>query len=279
MSTREASRRIDAHQHYWRVARGDYHWMPAEGPLHNDYLPEDLRPLNEAAGIDGTIVVQAAQTVAETDWLLELAAAPASSIVGVVGWVPLDDSSDPTIERLGAHPACVGVRPMLHDLTDDDWILRRVPREQLERVASQGLVLEILARPQHLAHVLRAVEAVSELTVVVDHLAKPVYRSEPGEWADRMAALAARPRTYCKLSGIVTELGPGWSVDDVRRHADHVLEAFGPDRVLFGTDWPVCLTAATHGEVVALAERLAEKLDERERDLLFGGNAEHVYGI
>jgi L-fuconolactonase len=279
MSASEAPKSIDAHQHYWRVARGDYHWMPADGPLHRDYLPDDLRPLNEAAGIDGTIVVQAAQTVAETDWLLELAADPASRIIGVVGWVPLDDPADATIERLGAHSACVGVRPMLHDLADDDWIVRSVPREQLERVASQELVFEVLARPQHLPHVLRAVEAVDELTVVVDHLAKPVYRTDPGQWAACMSALAARPRTYCKLSGIVTELGPGWRVEDVRRHADHVLETFGLDRVLFGTDWPVCLTAATHAEVVALAERLTEQLDERERGLLFGGNAEQVYGV
>jgi L-fuconolactonase len=279
VSEQAAPRRIDAHQHYWRPARGDYHWMPAEGPLHKDYLPGDLRPLNEAAGIDGTIAVQAAQTVAETDWLLELAADSASSILGVVGWAPLDDPADATIERFGANPACVGVRPMLHDLNEDDWIVKRVAPEQLERIAEQKLVLEILARPAQLPHVRQAIAAVDELTVVIDHLAKPVYQAEPGEWAAQMQALAARPDTYCKLSGIVTELRPGWRVDDVRRHVEQVLTSFGPDRILFGSDWPVCLTAASHAEVVALAQLLTEQLDEHEHALVFGGNAERVYGI
>ena len=191
--------RIDAHQHYWKVERGDYHWMPPPGrdagPLRRDYLPSDLRPLNAAAGIDGTIAIQAAQTVAETDWLLGLAAQPDSGILGVVGWAPLDVPDDRALERLGADPRCVGVRPMLHDLADEDWIARCVPATRLEDVAALGLVYEVLSFPSHLRHVLRALEPVGDLVVVVDHLSKPAYR-EATRRLGRRHARTRRPSAH-----------------------------------------------------------------------------------
>jgi L-fuconolactonase len=252
--------------------------MPADGPLHRDYLPADLAPLNAAAGIDGTIVVQAAPTVAETDWLLELAAGE-RSILGVVGWAPLDDPDDPTLARLGGERACVGVRPMLQDLADDDWIDRCVARGTLERVAAHGLVFDVLARPAQLPPALRALERVPELVAVVDHLGKPDYSCDPGGWAATIRAFAARPNTYCKLSGLISEVGRGWSRDCFRAHADVVLQAFGPDRVLFGSDWPVCLTAGSHAQVVELADWLLEGLERAERQAVFGGNAARMYRV
>jgi L-fuconolactonase len=231
--------------------------MPQDCPLHEDYLPDALRPLNAAAAIDGTIAVQAAQTVAQTDWLLELAGQPDAGILGVVGWAPLDEPDDTTIERLAADRRCVGVRPMLQDLAEDDWIKRRVRRQELERIAAGGLVLEVLSYPRQLPYALRAVESIDGLTVVIDHLSKPAYREPLGGWAEHMRAFAARPDTYCKLSGLVTEVGRSWSIEDVRRHADFVLEAFGPDRVLLGTDWPVCLLAASHAEAARRRARRA----------------------
>jgi L-fuconolactonase len=279
MTATRSARRIDAHQHYWRTARGDYHWMPPDGPLHRDYLPADLHPLNEAARIDGTIAVQAAQTVAESDWLLDLATDPGARILGVVSWVPLDDPDDGTLERFAANPACVGVRPMLQDLEEDDWISARVAREQLERVTSLGLVFEVLSLPRQLRYVVQALEPVPELTVVIDHLSKPDYRADPGEWATYITALAARPQTYCKLSGIVTELGEDWRIEDMRRHVDVVLDAFGPERTLFGSDWPVCLKVASHDQVVRVAEELTAHLSEEDRANVFGANAERVYGV
>ena len=271
-------RRIDAHQHYWSVARGDYGWMPATSPLHRDYLPADLLPLSAAAGIDGTIVVQAAPTVAETDWLLELAAGE-PSILGVVGWAPLDDPHEPTLARRGDDSACVGIRPMLQDLVDDDWIERCVARETLEQVAAHGLVLDLLARPAQLPHALRALERVPELVAVVDHLGKPDYSRDPGGWGDAIRALAARPNTYCKLSGLITEVGRGWSRDRFRAHTDVVLEAFGPERVVFGSDWPVCQTAGTYAQVVELAQWLLDALEPVERDAVFGGSAARLYRV
>jgi L-fuconolactonase len=270
-------RRIDAHQHYWSIGRGDYGWIQKGDALDRDYLPADLAPLNAAAGIDQTIVVQAAPTVAETDWLLALAP-DEPSILGVVGWAPLDDPDDPTLDRLGADAGCVGVRPMLQDLPDD-WIERRVERETLERVAAHGLVFDVLARPAQLLPALHALEQVPELVAVIDHLGKPDYASHPGAWADAMRSLAARPGTHCKLSGLITELGPGWARDDVRAHAEVALQAFGPDRVLFGSDWPVCLTAGSHRQVVDLAGWLLEALEPVERDAVFGGNAARIYHV
>lgn len=270
-------RRIDAHQHYWRPARGDYFWMPADGPLRRDYLPADLAPANAAAKIDGTIAVQAAPTVAETDWLLQLAQAE-PSILGVVGWVPLEDPSDPALDRLGADPRCVGIRPMLQDLPDD-WIVRNVQGETLERVAALGLVFDLLTLPSQLMPALSMLEPVPDLVVVVDHLSKPAYLEQPGSWASNIRAFAERPNTYCKLSGLITEVGPGWKRDDFRRHAELVLDAFGPERVVFGSDWPVCLLAGSHAEVVELAEWLTAGLDDQEKAAVFGGNAERIYSL
>jgi L-fuconolactonase len=271
--------RIDAHQHYWRLERADYGWIPDDGPLHRDYMPSDLAPLNHRAGIEATIAVQAAPTVAETEWLLGLAAESDAAIAGVVGWAPLDLPDDPTLDWLASEPGCVGLRPMLQDLAEDDWILRRVRPEELERIGAAGLVFELLARPRQLGHALRALDGIAGLTVVVDHLSKPDYAASLGGWADVMRSLASRPDTYCKLSGLVTERGPGWRADDFRRHVDWVIEAFGPQRVIFGSDWPVCLLAASHAEVVELAETLTESLDPAERASVFGGAARRAYGV
>jgi L-fucono-1,5-lactonase len=272
-------RRIDAHQHFWRVERGDYHWMPDSGPLRRDYLPADLVPLSAAADIDGSVAVQAAQTTAETEWLLSLADDPASKMLGVVGWAPLDEPGHASLDALAAHPRGVGVRPMIQDLAEDDWIERRVDPHELQRVADLGLVFDLLALPRQLGPALRALTRVPDLVVVVDHLAKPSYRDAPGEWATAMSAFADRPNTYCKLSGLVTEIGAGWGAADFRQHSDIVLNAFGPDRLLFGSDWPVCLLAASHADVVRLAEELTAGLDQRERAAVFGDNAARVYGV
>lgn len=272
--------RIDAHQHYWLVDRDDYHWMPADGPLRADYLPADLVPLNEAAGIDGTILVQAAQTDAETVFLLGLAEDESARILGVVGWTPLDDPrAGETIERLATHAKLAGLRPMLHDIADPDWIARAVAAETLRQIEATGLVFEVLSFTEHLPAAYEALERVPELPVAIDHLSKPRYADPDPRWFELMRAFAQRPGTLCKLSGMVTEIGPAWQVDDVRRCAEFVLETFGPERVMFGSDWPVCLKAATHAEVVSLAEQLTAGLSAAEREGVFGANAANFYNV
>lgn len=275
------TKRIDAHQHYWRVERGDYHWMPESGALRHDYLPADLVPLNREAGIEGTILVQAAETLAESDFLLDLAASETSMVLGVIAWAPLDsDEAVPHLERYGADARVVSIRPMLHDLPDVAWITRPKVVENLRRIAKLGLRFDVLSYPEHLPYALQAVDQVPDLPVVIDHLSKPRYRPGVEEtWRRWMGEFASRPQVCCKVSGMVTEVGPDWRADDVRAHVDFVLKAFGPRRVMFGSDWPVCLKVASHGQVVQLAEELTAHLSSEERTAVWGGTAARFYGV
>lgn len=274
-------RRIDAHQHFWRVVRADYHWLPTSGPLHRDYLPSDLAPLTSAADISGTITVQAAQTQAETAFLLELAQSPANHILGVVGWLPLEAVEAPALlEQLAAQPKIVGVRPMLHDLEQVDWITQPVVVENLRRLPALGLCFDVLSYPQHLPYVWKALDQVPDLPVVIDHLSKPPYGPTlEKEWQHWLKQLAQNPKVCCKLSGMVTEVGAAWKVDDFRAYANYVLETFGPSRVMFGSDWPVCLTAASYAQVVELTARLVSELDDEKQAQVWGETAAKFYGV
>lgn len=271
--------RIDAHQHYWVVARGDYGWLPATGPLHRDYLPADLAPCNKAADIAGTVLVQAAPTVAETKFLLGLADQPANNILGVVGWVALDsDEAAAQLEELAQHPKLVSIRPMLHDLPQADWILQPRVIENLRRLPALNLRFDVLTFPQHLPFVIKALEQVPELTAVIDHLSKPRYGSAlASDWQKWMRELAQETRIFCKLSGMVTEVGPDWKVEDFADCANLVLSEFGPERVMFGSDWPVCLKVATHSQVVNLAEQLTASLDTNAQAEIWGNTARRFY--
>ncbi|MBO0812695.1 MAG: amidohydrolase family protein [Microlunatus sp.] len=273
--------RIDAHQHFWTTARGDYHWMPAEGPLHQDWMPSDLAPLNEAAGITGTVVVQAAQTVAETEFLLDLADQPENSIMAVVGWIDLD-SADAIgeLERLSAHPKLRAIRPMLQDLNDPAWILRPQVLQNLRRLPDFGLAYEVLSYPGHLPYALQAIDEIPEVPVIIDHLSKPVYSSPPPEfWRTWISRFGRRPNTAIKISGMVTEIGPGWTIAAVRPNVEAVIEDFGTDRIMFGSDWPVCLQAADHAAVVTLAEQLVSGLSPAEQESFWSGTARTYYQL
>jgi L-fuconolactonase len=273
--------RIDAHQHYWRIARGDYHWMPADGPLHQDWVPSDLAPLNAAAGIDATVVVQAAQTVAETEFLLDLADRPENSIMAVVGWVDLDsDDALQDLERLSAHPKFRAIRPMLQDLNDPAWILRPRVQRNLSRLTDFGLVYELCTYPGHLPYAWEVLAEVPDLPVIIDHLSKPVYSSPPPEfWRTWISRFARRDNTAIKISGMVTEVGPGWTPDIFRPNVEVAIEAFGPDRIIFGSDWPVCLQAADHAGVVGLATDLVSGLSPSEQESFWSTTARSYYGL
>lgn len=273
------SARIDAHHHYWDPARGDYPWLPADGPLARPYLPRDHAPLNDAAGIDGTVVVQAAPTLAETRWLCEQAGSEQSRVVGVVGWVDLaDDDVDAQLDAI-AHPLLVGVRPMLQDIADVGWVRRPEVIDGLRAVRAAGLSFDVLIRTAHLAPVVEALDEVPGLAAVVNHLAKPDYsRIEPA-WLDGMRALGARERTFVKISGLATEVAPPWSPSDFAAHTEAVLDLFGPRRTMLGTDWPVSVLAGTHTETVALLDRLTSHLADDERASLWGGACRQAYNI
>lgn len=274
-------RRIDAHHHFWAVARGDYHWMPDSGILRHDYLPDELAPHLKSADIEGTILVQAAQTLEETEFLLHLSSQPGSTVLGVTGWVQLDSPQAlAQLDKIAPHPKLVAIRPMLQDIQADDWVMQPQVIEHMRRLPQYHLRFEVLTYPQQLPYALRAIERIPELDIVINHLSKPRYGATlQKEWRDCMKQFAQNPHAYCKLSGMVTEVGKGWSVADFQAHAEYVLEHFGPYRVMFGSDWPVCLQCATYEEVVTLAEHLTSQLKEEERNAFWGANAARFYGV
>ena len=278
--------RIDAHQHFWQVERGDYFWLtPALEPLYRDFQPDDLAPLLAAAGVERSLLVQAAQTVAETEYMLSLAEA-ADFIAGVVGWVDFESPQAPDeLARLAETPALKGLRPMIQDIADPDWMLHPALAPAYAALTSAGLVFDALVKPPHLANLITLVDRHPEMTAVIDHGAKPDIGGwapggpEAGTWAAQMRALAERPQISCKLSGLVTEASPDWTLDDLRPYVEVILEAFGPRRVLWGSDWPVLLLAGDYPRWRAATDQLLAELSDDERDQVLGGTAARVYGL
>jgi L-fuconolactonase len=272
---------LDAHQHFWTIARGDYDWMSPDLPaLWRDYGPEDLAPLMARAGITRTILVQAAETEAETDFLLGIAAR-APSVAGVVGWLDMMAADFPArLAHYRRQPGWVGLRPLLQDHPPEE-ILHPAFLANLRHVEAADVPFDLLTFPQHLPNAIEALRGVPKLRVVVDHLSKPrIGAGELDPWRAHLSALAAMPNVCCKVSGMVTEAGPEWRFDQFRPYLRHVAEAFGPERLIFGTDWPVCTLAASHAEVVMLARGLLSELYGPE-DLarIFEGNGRRFYGV
>lgn len=274
---------VDAHHHFWDPARGDYHWMSPDVPvLARPYGPDDLAPLLRRAGVDRTVLIQAAQTEAETDYLLALAART-PFVAGVVGWL---DFEDPAFERkllrLKAQPKLVGLRPMLQDLADDAYIVRPAVLANLKLLVAHDLAFDFLTFPRHLPHVRRVLAEIPGLRAVIDHVSKPPIASgELTGWAEEMAAVASFPNVSCKLSGMVTEARlDAWRPADLAPVVRHVLAVFGPERVMFGSDWPVCLLAASYAEVMnALRGIVGPELDAAATARVFGGNAVAFYKL
>jgi L-fuconolactonase len=245
---------IDTHQHFWKLDRGDYSWLtPPLAPLYRDFLPADLKPLLAAAGVDGTIAVQAADTEAETRYLLGLADAHAW-ILGVVGWVDLEAAAAPAaIANLVEHPKLVGLRPMIQDMADDAWMLRDALAPAIAAMIRHDLTFDALVKPHHLRHLKEFLARYPDLRVVIDHCAKPEIRNRAfDDWARDMAEIGRSGRVFCKLSGLVTEAAPDWQPDDLAPYVKHVLSAFPPNRLIFGSDWPVLNLASDYGAWISL---------------------------
>lgn len=274
--------RVDAHQHYWNVARGDHTWMAAPGatPMRRDFQPSELEPLLAKHRFEGTILVQAAETVAETDYLLELAETH-PSICGVVGWLDLESPEfAEMLHRYAASPKFLGIRPMLQDLPDDRYVLRPVVLSNLARLAESDRSLDLLITPRHLPHVVQALRDLPPLRVVVDHCAKPNLRGGSlSGWRLGLERLAALPHVACKLSGLVTEAERA-DRDALLPAVEHALASFGEDRLLFGSDWPVCTLAASYDRVIELVhETLGARLTPEFERKLFGENARTFYRL
>ncbi|GBG10090.1 amidohydrolase [Paenibacillus agaridevorans] len=275
--------RIDAHQHYWTMSRDDYGWITQELPvLYRDFLPRDLEPELARHGLDGTIVVQAAPTLEETEYLLSLADV-SDNILGVVGWLDLfDPAHKEHYERFRQYPKFVGFRIMIQDMPDARRILEPPFLEALRFYSELDVPVDLLVTADQLDPLLELLDAVPNLRGVIDHIAKPhIAAGTLQPWTEQMERAASHPRLYCKLSGMVTEADHrNWRPEHFEAYIRHVLAVFGEDRVMFGTDWPVCLLAASYGEVVALLEgALPKDWGERSRSKLFGENARRFYKL
>jgi L-fuconolactonase len=271
--------RIDAHHHLWTLDRGDYGWLtPALAPIHRDFSLSDLAPHLAAANIEGTILVQAAPTEAETMFLLDIAAR-ATEVRGVIGWTNFDaPDASARIDALAAHRLLVGLRPMVQDMADDDWLLRPALAPLLAAMARNGLVFDALVLPRHLPRLLRLVDDHPATQFVLDHCAKPrLATGMTADWHRDIASLAERPNIVCKLSGLATEAAPDWQIADLRNAVDHVVACFGPYRLLWGSDWPVVNLAGGYEKWLAAAETLMAALTADEQAAVFGGNAARIY--
>ncbi|UAB91438.1 amidohydrolase family protein (plasmid) [Ruegeria sp. SCSIO 43209] len=273
--------RIDAHQHFWALARCDYGWLtPDLDTIYRDFTPDDLMPLLKAAGIDGTVLVQAAPTVAETEYMLSLADQNAF-IKGVVGWVDFEaDDVGSQISALDAHPALVGLRPMIQDIADPLWMLGDTLPPAFEAVQRHDLTFDALTLPQHLGPLRQLLERHPKMRVVVDHGSKPLIKDAIlGDWSDNMTALARDTTAWCKLSGLVTEAAKDWTIDDLRPYVDHLLNTFGPSRLIWGSDWPVCTLASSYERWCETTDMLLKHLSSAERQAIMGGNAARAYNL
>jgi L-fuconolactonase len=271
--------RIDAHHHLWNLARGDYGWLTPElEPIYRDFTLDDLAPHLAAAAVEGTILVQAAPTEAETMFLLDIAQA-VPLVRGVVGWTDFDAADAMArIEALAAQNLLVGLRPMVQDIADDDWLLRPALAPLLAAMVRSALVFDALVLPRHLPRLLHVVDRHPDLSFVLDHCAKPrLATGEITAWQDDIARIAERPNIVCKLSGLVTEAKPDWQIDGLRRAVDHVRTCFGPKRLMWGSDWPVVDLAGGYARWMNAAETLLVDLAADEKAEVFGGTAARIY--
>lgn len=278
---------VDTHHHLWDLDVRDQPWMtgPEMDPLRRDFRPADLQAALRGTSVDATVLVQTVADPDETPEMLVLAET-ADRVAAVVGWVDLTaKDARERIGRLQTHPSggwLRGIRHQVEDEADPDWLIRPDVLAGLGSVEDAGLLYELVVRPHQLPAAIKAVGQFPQLTFVLDHCAKPaVADGELEPWAGWIRALAAHPNVFCKLSGLVTQ--DDWAAQPdpsrLRGHADVVLEAFGPSRVMFGSDWPVCLLAASYTEVLGVAKDLTAGLSDTERTAVFDTTAREIYGL
>lgn len=276
--------RLDSHQHFWRYSAAEYPWIPTDSALARDWLPADLRALQKPLSFDGSIAVQARQSLAESHWLLGLADAD-PRIKGVVGWVDLqNDRVEEDLVTLARHPKFVGVRHVVQDEPDDEFVLRLAFQRGLRRLQKHGLRYDLLIFPRQLPSAIRLVEAFPEQPFVLDHIAKPLIReAKISPWREQIRELATFPHVHCKISGMITEADHvRWQPADLAPYLEVIVEAFGPSRLMFGSDWPVCLLAGSYERVFRIVdEYLANRAswNEEQRASFWGGNCARFYGV
>ncbi|MCK1386066.1 amidohydrolase family protein [Bradyrhizobium sp. 21] len=277
---------IDAHQHFWDPARADYPWMdaPELAPLRRAFGPADLAPLLKANGVDASIVVQCRSALEETEEFLRIAHEN-PFVVGVVGWADLTDAAlGDTLNRLRAKPGgdkLVGIRHQVHDEADPDWLLREDVQRGLTALFAHDLAYDFLVRSRELPAAIATARAFPQARFVLDHAAKPpIADGGSNEWSDRIAALAACGNVWCKISGLATEaVWSDWDTERLFPFVAHAARCFGEDRLIFGSDWPVCLLAGSYGEIKGALEACLVRLGANVREEAFGLNAKAAYRL
>lgn len=276
---------VDSHQHFWDPTRADYPWMTdALAAIRRPIGPDDMRPILRDNGVDRTVLVQTRSDIEETHEFLAIAART-DFVAGVVGWVDLTDPAvgDRLAEiRDGAHGEwLVGIRHQVHDEEDPEWVARDDVVRGVGEVGKAGLAYDLLPRERELPACLKAVDAHPDMRFVVDHIAKPrIAEGVMEPWASRLKEIAERPNVFCKLSGMVTEASwTAWTADNLRPYVEFVMECFGEDRVMFGSDWPVCLLAADYATVKGTLEAILGATESAASAKVFGANAMTFYGL
>jgi L-fuconolactonase len=272
--------RIDAHQHFWNYSESEYPWIPAGSALHRDWLPSDLEGLQSPLGLDGSVAVQARQSLEETRWLLALADR-FPRVLGTVGWVDLRSAQlDLQLDEFLSHQRFVGVRHVVQDEADG-FLVRDEVLSGLRRLAERDVCYDVLVFARQLPDVLRMMDAVEGLRMVVDHGAKPDIRGGGFmEWRRLLSEVAARPGVFCKLSGLVTEADwKGWSVSGLQPYMEAIFELFGPERVMWGSDWPVCLHAASYSAWWEVAREFVRDRFPDAMNAVFGDNCATFYRL
>ena len=274
--------KIDSHHHFWNYNADEFGWIDESmKSIRRDFLPPLLESTIREAGVDGVVSVQARQMLEETDWLLKLAGEN-DFIKGVVGWVPLvEQDVDEHLARLASSAKLKAVRHVLQGEPDPEYMLRTDFNAGISRLKSYKLVYDILIFERHLPQTIQFVDRHPEQVFVLDHIAKPlIAENKISPWWENIRELARRENVYCKMSGMVTEADfKNWSPEQLMPYLETVLEAFGPGRLLFGSDWPVCLVAVTYADWVELITRFVSRLSETEQNSIMGGNATEVYDL
>lgn len=271
---------IDAHQHFWAPARGDYGWMEgndAIAAIRRDFLPRDLAPMLARHGIARTVLVQAAPSVEETEYMLGLADAT-DWIAKVVGWVDFENKSHADhVARFAAHGKFAGLRPMIQDIADVDWMLKPQVQWAYEAIIAHDLTFDALGFPRHIGNFITLFQRHPQMRAVVDHGMKPAIRDKAfTDWASGMERLAAHTQAFCKISGLATEASPGWDAQTLAPYVQHLVDCFGPSRLMWGSDWPVLELAGSYDGWMTVARAL---IPAPMQPAIFGGTAASFYRI
>jgi len=275
--------KIDAHQHFWQLFRGDYDWLTNDlEVLYQDFLPDDLKSILKSCNIDGTVVVQAAATITETEFLLSLAETY-SFIKGVVGWIDMEaEQAVADLTKLAQHSAFKGIRPMIQDIDDPNWMLKPELAPVFEKIIELNLTFDALVLPIHLDALYELLKQYPKLNVVIDHGAKPAiakgWKSNL-QWREKLQRIANDTNALCKLSGLVTEADGKIGYDNIVQYIEHIIISFGSDRVMWGSDWPVVKLACEYQDWLLISEQYLSLLPEKQHQKIYYDNAMKFYQL